>query len=160
MPTREQIERASIAATAAKRDLDVLFVLPDHFATRPRSCMDGWANRFMVIQPNGTVLPCHAATSITTLSFERVGARTLTAIWTDSPALRAYRGESWMPEPCRSCDRRSIDHGGCRCQAFALTGDASATDPACHLAPDHELIARARAETPRRMLYRGGQSGK
>lgn len=155
MPTRAQIEHAAESARAAKQYLDVLFVLPDHFSDYPRSCMDGWANRFLVIQPDGKVLPCHAATSITTLSFERVGPRSLSAIWADSPALLAYRGEAWMPEPCRSCDRRTLDHGGCRCQAFALTGDPGATDPACHLSPAHATIAAARGEAPKRMLYRG-----
>jgi PqqA peptide cyclase len=152
MPTRAQIERAAVAANSAKREMDVLFVLPDHFGKYPRACMDGWANKFIVVAPNGAVLPCHAATSITTLAFERVGERSLKDIWRDSPALNAYRGDAWMPEPCRGCERRSIDHGGCRCQAFAFTGDAGATDPACHLSPDHHLIARARDEAPKRSL--------
>jgi pyrroloquinoline quinone biosynthesis protein E len=45
-----------------------------------------------------------------------------------------------MPEPCRSCERKDIDFGGCRCQAFAMTGDARSTDPACSLSPHHEAM--------------------
>src|SRR5690606_11430483 len=136
------------------------FVKPDYFGSTPKACMDGWARRFVHVIPDGRVLPCHAATSITTLAFDGVKERSLADIWTSSKALLAYRGEGWMPEPCRSCDRRGIDFGGCRCQAFALTGDASATDPACRLSPQHRLIedARARASRPeeaRRWLYRG-----
>jgi pyrroloquinoline quinone biosynthesis protein E len=139
--------------------MDVLFVKPDYFRTTPKSCMDGWARRFIHMVPDGRVLPCHAATSITSLRFDNVKGRSLRDIWTTSEALLAYRGESWMPEPCKSCDRRSVDFGGCRCQAFALTGDASATDPTCQLAPQHGLIERARtavtAPMERRYLYRG-----
>jgi pyrroloquinoline quinone biosynthesis protein E len=94
------------------------------------------------------VLPCHQARSIPGLHFERVPERPLSAIWRDSPALAAFRGEAFMREPCRSCDRRSIDYGGCRCQAFALTGDAAATDPACELSPQHALVEAARAAQP------------
>jgi len=163
LPTREQLERA--AETAAKHKarlqgkIDVLFVKPDYFGTTPKACMDGWARRFIHMVPDGRVLPCHAATSITSLRFESVKDRALADIWTSSEALRAYRGEAWMPEPCKSCERRTIDFGGCRCQAFALTGDASATDPACELAPAHGLVVDARersgGEAERRYLYRG-----
>jgi len=130
--------------------MEVLFVLPDYHAGKPRACMDGWARRYLVVTPDGCVLPCHQARSITGLHFERVGERSLAQIWRDSPALNAYRGEAFMKEPCRSCERRHIDYGGCRCQAFALTGDAAATDPACPLSPDHALVrdARDRALVP------------
>jgi pyrroloquinoline quinone biosynthesis protein E len=162
LPTREQLESAAEAAARHKARLqgsmDVLFVKPDYFGTTPKACMDGWGRRFIHMVPDGRVLPCHAATSITSLRFDSVNERSLADIWTSSDALRAYRGEAWMPEPCKSCDRRSIDFGGCRCQAFALTGDAAATDPACQLSPRHELVEAARAKvTPadRRYLYRG-----
>ncbi|MDP9002162.1 MAG: pyrroloquinoline quinone biosynthesis protein PqqE [Myxococcota bacterium] len=162
LPTSSQIERARCVATAAKRRLEgrmqVVFVLPDWHADRPRACMDGWARRFVIVAPDGAVLPCHAA-RVLPLSFESVRTRPLREIWEDSPALRAFRGEEWMPEPCRSCDRRNIDFGGCRCQAFALTGDARVTDPACPLSPQHALVRAARNEAEqagdRRMLYRG-----
>ncbi|MBN9164716.1 MAG: pyrroloquinoline quinone biosynthesis protein PqqE [Myxococcales bacterium 68-20] len=163
LPTRGQLDMAAEAASKHKARLqgkiDVLFVKPDYFGTTPKACMDGWARRFIHMVPDGRVLPCHAATSITTLRFDSVKDRPLADIWTSSDALLAYRGEAWMPEPCKSCDRRSIDFGGCRCQAFALTGDASATDPACERAPQHALVEAARksADGPndRRYLYRG-----
>jgi pyrroloquinoline quinone biosynthesis protein E len=168
LPTREQIEMASEKA-APHRDrlrgkMDVLFVKPDYFGTTPKACMDGWARRFLQIVPDGRVVPCHAATSITSLTFDDVRGKPLKQIWETSPALLAYRGEEWMQEPCRSCEKRTIDFGGCRCQAFALTGDAAATDPACTLSPRRSEIdaaharasARSAAPTPeRRYLYRG-----
>jgi PqqA peptide cyclase len=153
LPNEAQIAVAAKAARAAR--IETLFVLPDHFSQYPRACMDGWARRFIVVQPDGTVLPCHSASSITSLTFERVGARGLAEIWRDSPALNAYRGDSWMEEPCRSCDRRSVDFGGCRCQAFQWTGNAAATDPACHLSPMHALLERREPE--RTYIHRGSR---
>ncbi|MBX3190828.1 MAG: pyrroloquinoline quinone biosynthesis protein PqqE [Labilithrix sp.] len=163
LPTREQIERAAAKAAPHRERLrgsmDVLFVKPDYFGTRPKACMDGWARRFVQVIPDGRVVPCHAATSITTLRFDSVKDRSLAEIWESSEAMNAFRGEGWMPEPCRSCDRRGVDFGGCRCQAFALTGDASATDPACELAPAHPRIVeeRERDRAPRRYLHRGAR---
>jgi pyrroloquinoline quinone biosynthesis protein E len=152
LPSRAQIEHARAVSAEAKRRLEgkmqVVFVLPDWHADRPRACMDGWARRFMVVAPDGMVLPCHAARALP-LSFESVRSRSLKAIWKDNGALQAFRGEGWMPEPCKSCDRRSIDFGGCRCQAFALTGDARATDPACPLSPRHQIVRTAREEAER-----------
>lgn len=148
MPSVEQIDRAREQARLAREQhrgaLDILFVLPDYRAGVPRACMDGWARRYMVIAPDGMVLPCHQARSIPGLQFERVGLRPLDEIWHDAQGLNAYRGEAWMPEPCRSCERRAVDFGGCRCQAFQLTGNAAVADPACKLAPDHALVRRAR----------------
>jgi pyrroloquinoline quinone biosynthesis protein E len=150
LPTREQLDRARTVARAARQRLlgrmEVLFVLPDYYAEFPKSCMDGWGRRFIVISPDGLALPCHAAHTLPGLSFDRVQDRPLEEIWHRSDAFNAYRGETWMPEPCRSCDRRTADFGGCRCQAFHLTGNAVATDPACSLAPDHGLIEAARLE--------------
>jgi PqqA peptide cyclase len=168
LPTRAQIERARSVALAAKERLsgrmEVILVLPDWHADRPRACMDGWARRFVVVAPDGAVLPCHAARTLP-LSFASVRDAPLGRIWENDPALRTFRGEEWMPEPCKSCDRREIDYGGCRCQAFALTGDARATDPACSLAPAHGLVrdARDRAEAAGtggapRFVYRGRPS--
>src|SRR3546814_12055022 len=102
--------------------------------------MGGWGRQFLNISPAGKVLPCHAAESITSLTFDRVGDKSLREIWLHSPAFEAYRGTAWMPEPCRSCERRELDWGGCRCQAFALTGEAGTLDPACPLPPDHAAI--------------------
>jgi pyrroloquinoline quinone biosynthesis protein E len=126
--------------------LDVLYVLPDYVTGLPKPCMDGWGQRSLTVAPDGRVLPCPGATCITTLAFENVRERSLADIWTSGPAFESFRGEAWMPEPCATCDRRAIDFGGCRCQAFALTGDATRTDPACSKAPDHGIILRARAE--------------
>jgi len=147
MPTAAQIEASRATAKAAKARLagrmEVLMVLPDYVAGRPRACMDGWGRRFIVVAPDGLVLPCHAAHTIPGLAFESVRARPLAELWESSGGFERFRGEAWMAEPCRSCDRRGIDFGGCRCQAFHLTGDAARTDPACELAPDHALVADA-----------------
>jgi pyrroloquinoline quinone biosynthesis protein E len=106
--------------------------------------MDGWGRRFLLVSPDGLALPCHAAHTLPGLSFENVRGWPLGEIWSDSAGFNAFRGEDWMQEPCRSCERRTIDLGGCRCQAYHLTGDAAATDPACKLAPTHGLIETAR----------------
>ncbi len=108
--------------------------------------MGGWGRRFLNVTPSGKVLPCHAAETLPDLRFPTVGEASLAEIWYHSPAFAQFRGTAWMPEPCRSCDRREIDWGGCRCQAFALTGNAGCTDPACALSPDHALLAQARRE--------------
>ncbi len=162
MPTLAELEHAQAVAIAAKARLkgsiDVLFVKPDYFSKTPRACMDGWGRRFVQVLPDGTVVPCHAAATIRGLEFERVtSARTVGSIWEDSHAMNAFRGEAWMPEPCKSCDKRAIDFGGCRCQAFALLGDASLTDPACTLSAHHDVITRARTEpnADKRFLFRG-----
>jgi PqqA peptide cyclase len=152
LPARADVDKArAVAAAAAERlrgKIEILFVRPDYYADRPRACMDGWARRYIVVTPDGLVLPCHQATSIPGLEFESVRDRPLAEIWDESPALRAFRGEDWMPAPCRTCDERRTDFGGCRCQALALAGDAAATDPACALSPKHDIVrdARARAD--------------
>jgi PqqA peptide cyclase len=149
LPTRAQLEEARAIAAAARRRLrgamEVLFVTPDYYSPFPKACMDGWGRRFIVVSPDGLALPCHAAHTLPGLRFDTVQERSLQEIWLDSPGFNAFRGEAWMPEPCRSCERRTIDFGGCRCQAFHLTGDAAVTDPACSLSPDHKLIEDARA---------------
>ncbi|MFI5315227.1 MAG: pyrroloquinoline quinone biosynthesis protein PqqE [Myxococcota bacterium] len=154
VPSRAAIERAREAARAASERLrgrmEILFVLPDYHTDYPRPCMGGWARSILVVAPDGLALPCHQARTIAGLTFENVSHRPLAEIWRDSPGFRAFRGEGWMQEPCRSCERRGSDFGGCRCQAFHLVGDAAATDPACHLSPNHALVRaeRARAEQP------------
>jgi pyrroloquinoline quinone biosynthesis protein E len=153
LPTAAALARARATAIAARRAfrgrMEVVFVLPDYVADRPKPCMDGWGRRFLVVAPDGLVLPCHAAHTLPGLRFERATERPLADIWADSPAFAAFRGEAWMPEPCRSCSERARDFGGCRCQAHHLAGDAAATDPVCALAPRHEVVrvARAAAET-------------
>jgi pyrroloquinoline quinone biosynthesis protein E len=144
MPTRAQVEHGLAVVTAARARLGsamtIDYVLPDYFGERPKPCMHGWGRAFMTITPDGRVLPCPAAAAIATLRFDNVRERGLADIWRSSEAFSAYRGTAWMPEPCRSCDRREIDWGGCRCQAYQLTGNAGATDPACALSHDHALV--------------------
>jgi pyrroloquinoline quinone biosynthesis protein E len=152
MPTRAQLEEATETVEAARERLKgvmvIDYVVPDYYARRPKSCMGGWGRQFLNISPAGKVLPCHAAESITSLTFDRVTDRSLRDIWENSEAFKAYRGTDWMPEPCRSCERKEIDWGGCRCQAFALTGEAGNVDPACGKSPVHEAMqALATAES-------------
>ena len=152
MPTPEQVTRANEVVVEARERLKgvltIDYVVPDYYAKRPKACMGGWGRQFLNVTPTGKVLPCHAAESITDMTFETVRERGLSEIWADGPAFQRFRGTDWMPEPCRSCDRREIDFGGCRCQAFALTGDAAATDPACGLSPDHDrMVALAQGES-------------
>jgi pyrroloquinoline quinone biosynthesis protein E len=160
LPSREQLERAREVALAARQRLrgrmEVLFVTPDYYAEFPKACMDGWGRRFLLIAPDGLALPCHAAHRIPGIRWDRVTDRPLAEIWRDSPGFNAFRGEAWMPEPCRSCDRRHVDFGGCRCQAYFLTGNAANTDPVCSLAPGHDLIEAARAQQrqPAELVYR------
>jgi len=150
MPTREQVENAvAIVAEAEKRlvgRIRIDSVVPDYYARYPKACMGGWGRRLMLVNPSGRVLPCHAAEIIPSLTFENVRERTLEFIWRQSSSFQRFRGEEWMPEPCRSCEQRTQDFGGCRCQALLLTGDAAATDPACSLAPAHHVVEIALAE--------------
>jgi pyrroloquinoline quinone biosynthesis protein E len=140
----EARELARAARDRLRGKIEILFVLPDYYADRPRGCMDGWARRYIVVTPDGIALPCHQALSIKSLTFESVRDRPLDELWRDGAGFRAFRGDAWMPSPCRDCDERHRDFGGCRCQAFALTGDAAATDPACALSPQHDLVRVAR----------------
>lgn len=163
LPSAEAVERARQRVCRAREAyagrLDIVHVLPDLHAGRPKACMDGWARRYVVVAPDGVALPCHAARSIPGLLHENVEARHLSWIWRESASFNAFRGEDWMKEPCRSCARRAFDFGGCRCQALAFAGDASATDPACSLSPAHAVVLEARSEAAReganrRYLYR------
>ena len=150
MPTRDQVERAvgQIEALRARHSGVIVIdaVVPDYHARYPKPCLGGWGRRSLNVTPSGKVLPCHAAETIPELEFWSVREHTLSEIWEVSPAFRAFRGTDWMQEPCASCPRRFEDFGGCRCQAFALTGDARATDPVCHLSPKHAIVAALAAE--------------
>jgi PqqA peptide cyclase len=168
MPTLEQIEETSRIVEDAQRRLKGIlaidYVVPDYYALRPKKCMGGWGRQFFNISPAGKVLPCHAAESITGLVFESVRSNhSIAWIWQNSDAFNRYRGTAWMPEPCRSCEFKEVDFGGCRCQAFALTGDAGNTDPACTLSPLHEQIfeqaERDAASGRDRFLYRNFAGG-
>jgi PqqA peptide cyclase len=150
LPSREQLDTATATVEVARARLAgrlvIDYVVPDYYAYRPKACMGGWGRRFLNITPAGKVLPCHAAETLPRLHFPNVAEVSLAEIWYHSPAFERFRGTAWMPEPCRSCRRREIDWSGCRCQAFALTGDPTRTDPACSLSPDHALLAGASRE--------------
>ncbi len=150
LPTHPQLDKAIEAVAAAEKRLAgrirIDFVVPDYYARFPKACMGGWGRRLMLINPSGKVLPCHAAEVIPGMTFENVREQALDKIWQDSSSFQRFRGEEWMPEPCRSCDQRAVDFGGCRCQALLLTGNAAATDPACSLAPSHHVVEAALAE--------------
>ena len=175
MPSREEA-RAAIAEVerlkvAHDGKIVIDHVAPDYHARFPKPCMSGWGRRTMNVTPSGKVLPCHAAEVIPGLEFWNVAEHSLEDIWNNSPAFNAFRGQEWMREPCRSCERRSIDFGGCRCQAFMLTGDAREADPVCHLSPHHDKVLKViadverMAEEPITYLYRtmagagAGQAG-
>ena len=145
LPTREQVVRAREIATAAKTRLagkiDIFYVLPDYYETRPKPCLNGWGQRYLTVNPTGDVLPCPTASSaIPDLHFENVRARALDWIWRESESFNRFRGIEWMPEPCRTCPQKEIDFGGCRCQAALLTGNAANTDPVCTLSPNRTVV--------------------
>jgi len=146
MPERAQLEAAA-AIVREERERgprpEILFVLPDYFRERPKPCMGGWARRHLVVTPDGRALPCHGAAELPDLDFWNVREHPLAACWADAPGMNAFRGDAWMREPCRSCPDKEKDFGGCRCQAFALLGEAAATDPVCALSPQHGTILEA-----------------
>jgi len=151
MPTREQLAAAWLVVEQerARPDnrLEIVWVLPDYYEQYPKPCMGGWGRSYMTVTPSGEVWPCHAAGRITTLRFDNARERSLEWIWSESDAFRRFRGDAWMPEPCRSCARKDVDFGGCRCQAFLVAGDAAATDPVCSLSPHRHLIDAALHES-------------
>jgi pyrroloquinoline quinone biosynthesis protein E len=153
LPSREQLARLEDVVRKARAQyqgtMEIISTKVDYYSEFPKPCMGGWANTYMVVVPTGEVLPCHAAHTIPGLRFESVRDRSLSSIWNDSPGLNAFRGDAWMQEPCRSCPRKAVDFGGCRCQAFLLTGDAAATDPVCSLSPRHAIILDAIAQASR-----------
>lgn len=144
MPTQEQLRDAEAVVKQYRarvgRQCQILFVVPDYFEPRPKKCMNGWGTTFLGVAPDGTALPCHAARMLPGLVLPNVTTQSLRAIWTESDAFRRFRGTHWMQEPCRSCDQREEDYGGCRCQAFLLTGDPAATDPVCDRSGEHEKV--------------------
>jgi PqqA peptide cyclase len=155
LPSRAQLERAEVAVRAAherlKGRMEIIYVLPDYYGRYPKPCMGGWGRRQLTVVPNGDVLPCPTAHALP-LPRASVREHSLAWIWEQSAVFQRFRGTDWMPEPCRGCDRREVDFGGCRCQAFQLTGDAARTDPVCHLSPDHAIVSdvvRAANETAR-----------
>ena len=144
LPTRAQLDQSLIKIKAAEERLRgkirIESVVPDYYAKYPKPCMGGWGRKLMLITPSGEALPCHAAKIIPGLQFANVKDQTLAEIWNSSDAFQKFRGESWMQDPCKTCDRRALDFGGCRCQALLLAGDAAATDPVCTLSPNRAKI--------------------
>jgi PqqA peptide cyclase len=164
LPTKDQVLRAEMVYEKKKSEcqgkMELIWVRPDYYEPFPKPCMGGWGQIHLIVGPDGAVLPCPAASSIPTLHFENVRDLGLGWIWRESPAFNKFRGLDWMPEPCRSCDRRFQDFGGCRCQAFALTGDAARTDPVCQWAPDHNLVETAIAAAQHQNPEATGEASK
>jgi pyrroloquinoline quinone biosynthesis protein E len=158
LPTAAQVQEADRVATTARDRLrgrmEILYVLPDYHGDRPKPCMQGWGARQLTIDPEGRVLPCPTAGAIPEMRFDSIRDRSLSWIWAESEVFNRFRGTEWMPDPCRGCDQRTVDHGGCRCQAALLTGDPGRTDPVCGLSPDHDklvrLVREAEARDPER----------
>ncbi|QXV61887.1 pyrroloquinoline quinone biosynthesis protein PqqE [Amycolatopsis sp. TNS106] len=144
MPTRRQLDEAEPIVRAATERLrgrmEIIYVVADYYEKYPKPCMYGWGARQLTVAPDGNVLPCPASAAIETLAFDNVRDKPLAWIWYESGSFNAYRGEDWMPDTCGTCERRAIDFGGCRCQAFQLTGDASATDPVCSRSPHRKVV--------------------
>lgn len=170
MPSREQLRAAEAITDEWKARLAdrmrILFVVPDYHEGKPKKCMTGWGNVFLSVTPDGTALPCHTARMLPGLSFPNVGDSSLRDIWYDSPGFSRYRGTGWMKQPCRDCEHKEEDLGGCRCQAYLLAGDAEATDPVCPKSPQHERVldALAAAERPgaaqRPLIFRDPQESR
>lgn len=144
MPSREQVERAEATAHRCQQryagSMKILYVVPDYFEERPKACVNGWGSVFLNIAPDGTALPCHAAAELPGLSFPNVRNASLAEIWRDSEAFNHFRGFNWMREPCRRCPEKHKDFGGCRCQAYLLTGDPANADPVCAKSPEHQKV--------------------
>ena len=147
LPTREQLQRAEKVANEyrerLKGQMRLYYVVPDYYEERPKACMNGWGNVFLTITPDGTALPCHAARQLPGITFPNVRDASVEWIWRESPSFDHFRGFDWMKEPCRSCPEKTKDLGGCRCQAYMLTGDAANTDPVCSKSPHHQVVIDA-----------------
>lgn len=163
MPSREQVEEAKrVVAAALPRYKGIMamdFVPPDYYADYPKACMGGWGSTGLNVAPDGTVLPCHAAQTIPGLTFPKATEMPLAEIWYRSAAFDAFRGDDWMPDPCKSCARKELDHGGCRCQALALGGDARMADPVCRHSPARGVVDRLLADLPEKAPEIGPETG-
>jgi len=168
IPNRAQLERAEAVVAARRADLGnrlrILFVVPDYFEGRPKRCMNGWGTTILCVSPDGTALPCQAARMLPNLEFPSIRTSSVRDIWFESRAFNRFRGQAWMPEPCRSCPERTKDYGGCRCQAYLLTGDIGATDPVCDKSPHHSVvlaaIAKGEKAPERPLLFRSPENSR
>ena len=150
LPSQEQLVEAERQVNQFRdrqqgKGPQFIFVTPDYYETRPKACMNGWASTFLTIAPDGSALPCHSAKMLP-LKFPNVKDKSVNDIWLQDFSFNRFRGDSWMPQPCQSCDEKEKDFGGCRCQAFMMTGDMDKTDPVCSKSPDHHLITKAIAQ--------------
>ena len=147
MPTQQQLNDAELIANqyqaSQKAKMKIYYVVPDYYEGRPKACMNGWGTTFLTIAPDGLALPCHSARQLPNFDCPNVKDHSIHNIWNESKAFNYFRGDGWMKEPCRSCEEKDKDFGGCHCQAFLLTGDATNTDPVCHLSPQHNLVTEA-----------------
>lgn len=173
LPTREQLKRAEAVAHSyqdkMKGKMKIIYVVPDYFEDRPKACMNGWGSIFLTIAPDGSALPCHAATELPGLEFPNVKTSSIRSIWQDSDAFNRFRGFDWMEEPCRSCPEKEKDFGGCRCQAYMLTGNAKAADPVCSKSPHHDALVNqvdtieqkaTQAEQEKPLIFRNMKNSK
>ena len=168
LPTREQFETAEKIAQDYKARLEgkmkIYYVVPDYYEDRPKACMNGWGTTFLTIAPDGLALPCHEARMLPGLNCPNVRELSLKSIWEESPAFNRFRNFDWMQEPCRTCPEKTKDFGGCRCQAFLMTGDAEATDPVCSKSPQRsviaEAIAEAKASPDQPLIFRNSKNSK
>ena len=160
LPTRAQLQRAEEAVERfrARSGRKIFFVVPDYFETRPKACMNGLGSVFLTVTPDGTALPCHAARMLPGLTFPNVRTESVKSIWYDSEGFNHFRGSGWMKEPCRSCPEKTRDFGGCRCQAYLLTGDAANADPVCDRSPHHHLVTEAVAAAEDEAARRAGRA--
>jgi pyrroloquinoline quinone biosynthesis protein E len=169
LPSREQVQRAK-AVTERFREqragkMKLYFVLPDYYENRPKACANGWGTTFLTISPEGTALPCQSAKVLPGLAFPSVRDHSVEWIWQHSPLFNRFRGDTWMKEPCRSCPEKARDFGGCRCQAYLLTGDAENADPVCDLSPEHDLVLTAlddahNADDEQALIFRNPQNAR
>lgn len=172
LPTKEQFAEAEAIAQAFKEKvagkMKIYYVVPDFYEDRPKACMNGWGTTFLTIAPDGVALPCHSARELPGLDCPNVNDDSIADIWYESKAFNFFRGYEWMQEPCRSCDEKEKDFGGCRCQAYLLTGDMHNTDPVCSKSPKHEVItqainsakATALAADEKPLLFRNSKNSK
>ncbi|MFM2036476.1 MAG: hypothetical protein RL459_1741 [Pseudomonadota bacterium] len=168
MPTQEQLREAEAVVNRYRAEIGnrcrILFVVPDYFEDRPKACMNGWGAVFLAIAPDGTAQPCHNALNLPGLDLPNVQGQALADIWQRSKAFNAYRGDAWMKPPCSDCDERHKDFGGCRCQAFQITGDATQADPVCSKSPHHEkvveLVRRAPTHRVVPIVFRSDQESR
>ena len=172
LPNREQFEQAEAIAQAYKEKvkgrMKIYYVVPDLYEDRPKACMNGWGTTFLTVAPDGMALPCHEARILPGLNCPNVKDMSIRDIWEKSDAFNRFRNFEWMQEPCKTCPEKTKDFGGCRCQAFLMTGDMNATDPVCSLSPKRSVVTEAIEEaatasktlTQKTLVFRNSKNSK